>query len=106
MSEVWVVEQGDYSDRMVWLVADSHEAAVQAVKGLFQDPYVVDWYAPIYTPQATNGHGPSYTLSGVFARVDGFAVAHTARFEITRYDLIGEEQTDHGPGVTTETKVG
>lgn len=76
MDKVIVVEQGEYEDRFVRLVAASEESAVVALKAQFPEPYKVIW-------QRTE-HG----LEGDFEKVLGFAVRHIARYDFIEFDVV------------------
>lgn len=85
MKHVWVIEEGEYEQRQVVDVATSPAAAVRAIKAAHPTPpYEVEW-AEI--EDLGDGH---YQLVGHFEQVLGWSTAHTARFDITRHELVGD----------------
>ena len=77
LKTVWVVESGDYDQRMVVCVAASRDAAVSHVKDVYGPPYVVQW-----SERETHSDG-GLTLTGTFQAVPGKSTSHTAHFDIS-----------------------
>ena len=76
--DVWVIETGDYSERGVFGVASSLEAAVHYVKARYQGPYIVAW------EEKTDSQGELY-LEGRFEFVSHHSTEHKARYDFVRY---------------------
>jgi hypothetical protein len=80
---VWLVEAGEYEDRMVFHVAASLDAAVEAVKRAYAPPYVVRWESIQRQPEPGRG----WRLTGHFEAVAGKSVRHTGHFDIEEWDV-------------------
>lgn len=63
---VFLVEHGDYEQRMVSGVFSSLDAAVAAIKAPYSSPYIVSWDEP-----KEDRHG-EFELVGHFTRVEGY----------------------------------
>jgi hypothetical protein len=79
---VWLVETGEYQDRMVWVVAASLPAAVKAVKEGYGPPYVVRW------EEKLDQDNPC--LVGHFEAVLGKSSCHTAVYDFIEWDVEDE----------------
>lgn len=75
---VWLVESGDYEDRGVDLIAESPEAAVEALKAMFPPPYRVEWSPIGYRLSRSD----DCYIVGMFDAVQGHSSAHTRCFEM------------------------
>ena len=74
--KVWVIETGEYAERMVLGVAASEAAAVEYVKARYQTPpYKVEW-----TEHA--GY-----LVGEFDAVFQYSTKHDAVYDFTEYEV-------------------
>ena len=76
MDTVIVVETGDYEDRCVWMVAESRESAITALKKEHESPYVVTW------------RETEYGLEGTFELVPHYSTEHVARFDFLEYNVV------------------
>jgi hypothetical protein len=72
--KVYVVEEGDYEQRGVVLVAASVESAIRAIKARYTG-YPVSWEAD------------GMTLVGHFNHLVGKCCEHTANFDIVEYEV-------------------
>lgn len=84
---VFVVEEGEYEQRGVMVVADSLDAAVAAVKRRYGPPYVVDWAELEVVADGL------WLLRGAFAAVPGKSTEHTAEFDISVCEFARGENT-------------
>jgi hypothetical protein len=81
--DVYVVETGEYEQRYVVGVADSVESAVDCIKSIYGEPYIVEWGD--VTP---DGWSPdTWDFSGTFEFVPGKSIAHKALFSITKMSV-------------------
>lgn len=77
--KVWVVQSGEYEQRGIDLIAESFDAAVEALKRRYAPPYVVTWDEPV--------HEPYEGIGATFASVRGYSVAHSTFFDIQEWDV-------------------
>ena len=76
ISEVWVVETGEYESSYIVGICDRYESAIAEIKSHFHEPYVVRW-------EEMTGE-----LVGHFEAVSGYSTKHTASFNITAYPIL------------------
>lgn len=81
MTQVWVVESGEYSQRGIVLVGASLDAARQAVIAQYAPPYIVEWEPVV------NDAFEDWILVGNFEQVLGKSMKHRAEFTITPYEV-------------------
>ena len=86
MSDVWVIESGEYEQRFVNAVASSPEAALEYLRNLYSHPYVVTW-----EPLVKDGE--DYSITGHFEAETGFSIKHTCVYSLTKYELDGVRAT-------------
>lgn len=79
MDKVYIVESGEYEQRMTWGVYSSVENAAAAIKDPYGPPYIVRWAEPRQDAE------DSYVLVGHFERVDGYSGAGPGEWYITGY---------------------
>lgn len=80
MREVWVVEKGEYSDRYVWGIYSSPESAVEHIKAMFGEPYIVTWEMD------------GLSLIGHFEEVNHYSIKHTAVFDIESWEVDSDQR--------------
>jgi len=83
VTDVWVIETGEYEDRYVHGVAASLEAAVRGIEGEYASPYVVRW-----EPLRRGDDGNGAELVGHSEAVAGYSTRHTAVFDIRPCTLL------------------
>lgn len=81
-NHVWIVEEGDYEQRGVVLVAASLDAAVNEIKRMYGPPYRVAWDDLNYDDET------SPCLTGHFEGVRGYSTTHTAHYSISKMPLV------------------
>lgn len=79
---VYVVESGDYEQRIIDGIADSIASAVELIKDRYAAPYVVEWGE--LKPSGSSG---CCSVTGKFKAVLNYSTAHTCTFDITPYDV-------------------
>ena len=83
---VYIVETGDYEQRDIMFVAASPEAAKCEIHATYSSSYIVDWDE--LKPNPLMGDD-CWLLAGRFDEVLGYSTRHTAKYEITPYEVIG-----------------
>jgi hypothetical protein len=78
---VWVVETGEWADRMIWGVASSVEAAAHLVRSSYPPPYIVRWEEP---KQDEDGE---WSMTGHFDAVPGYAAEGAGSYDFTPYQV-------------------
>ena len=89
VTEVYIVEAGDYEQRCIMFVAASIEDVERKLKEDHPPPYIVSWRREL------NPRHPDWcpTIIGDFELVGGLSIKHTQRYEVSVYDV---EDSDAG----------
>lgn len=82
VTEVWIVESGQYSDWSIDLVAADVATAVEKIKETYKHPYIVVW------SDLKKNSESEYILVGDFAAVPGYSTKHLDCFCITRHEVV------------------
>lgn len=85
--KVYIIETGEYSQRGVWGVADSVEAAVEHIKAAYPAPYIVSW-RELQHEVWGEGKYEEWRLVGDFSAVAGKSTWHTASYDISDVELL------------------
>lgn len=80
--KVWVMESGDYEQRMAYGVFSSPEAAQVWLHKTYADPYIVEWGRMEIDPD-----GEHAEIVGRFEHVRHKSTRHTAFFDLTKFTI-------------------
>jgi hypothetical protein len=80
VTQVWVIEEGEYEQRHVFGVATSPQAAERMIRATYPEPYVVTW-------EDLKQRGEEYVLVGHFSQVPHCSTTHVAEYDITPHTL-------------------
>lgn len=80
--EVWIIETGEYEDRLTVGVASSLEMAVALIKNGYRFPSRVEWGV-----LTNDGNAERWSLAGNFQQVVGYHAGGISSYEFIRYEV-------------------
>jgi len=86
--KVWVIETGDYEQRIIFGIAASPEAAVAYIKAEYsQPPYIVQWEELRWDEKKESDTEQSASITGIFQQVSGYPYGGRNKYDISSWEV-------------------
>jgi len=82
-NDIYVIENGEYSGRMILGVASTIEEAARLVRSWYGPPYIIRWEEPKQNPHYEN----VVTMVGHFTAIEGKCGNTASEYDFTRYSV-------------------